>query len=308
MSNEFSYDDVFRTEAEKMPRLFVPFINWVFGTNYDSNVSVRLLSDHHHVKKLNKPEEKRDSGKRITDCLFEIEGNQYHFELQSSADGSMIIRMLEYDLAIALEKMMHGDFRDELEIELPKSSVIYLREAKITPDFYRIYFVGEQGRLEHRIPVIKLQQLSLENLTQAELLPLFPFIILKYEKEIEKGGSLDDMQRDLAFLHKRFLEMREQGVMNEAECRRMMESTILVMQHVMRKSNECERMVKVMSGRILELPTDKLIRESREEVIISLLRKGKIDKETATETLGITETELDELLGDSVGTDTMNLF
>ena len=63
-----------------------------------------------------------------------------------------------------------------------------------------------------------------------------------------------------------------------------------------------------MRGEILELPVDKLIRESKEKVIISLLRKGKIDKETATETLGITETELDEFLGDNTGTGTMNLF
>ena len=67
-----------------------------------------------------------------------------------------------------------------------------------------------------------------------------------------------------------------------------------------------------MGGRILELPVDKLIRESkekgREEVIISLLRKGDINKKVAMGELGITETELDELLEDSVGTDTMNVF
>ena len=54
--------------------------------------------------------------------------------------------------------------------------------------------------------------------------------------------------------------------------------------------------MKVMRGRILELPVDKLIRESEERVIISLLRKGDINKKIAMRELGITETELHGLL------------
>ena len=59
-----------------------------------------------------------------------------------------------------------------------------------------------------------------------------------------------------------------------------------------------------MGGRILELPTDKLIRESeakgREEGIrelaISLLKQGGVSRDTIARALNLTESELDGLL------------
>lgn len=59
-----------------------------------------------------------------------------------------------------------------------------------------------------------------------------------------------------------------------------------------------------MGGEILELPVDKLIRESREEgreeerkeIAISLMKQGILNKDAIARALNLTETELDELL------------
>ena len=40
MAESTIFDDVFRTETEKMPELTIPLINEVFGTNYPSNVEI----------------------------------------------------------------------------------------------------------------------------------------------------------------------------------------------------------------------------------------------------------------------------
>ena len=40
MAESTIFDDVFRTETEKMPERTIPLINEVFGTNYPSNVEI----------------------------------------------------------------------------------------------------------------------------------------------------------------------------------------------------------------------------------------------------------------------------
>lgn len=40
MAESTIFDDVFRTETEKMPELTIPLINEAFGTNYPSNVEI----------------------------------------------------------------------------------------------------------------------------------------------------------------------------------------------------------------------------------------------------------------------------
>ena len=43
--------------------------------------------------------EKKDE--RITDSAIRIRGSLYHLECQSNPDGSMVLRMVEYDFHIA---------------------------------------------------------------------------------------------------------------------------------------------------------------------------------------------------------------
>lgn len=62
-----------------------------------------------------------------------------------------------------------------------------------------------------------------------------------------------------------------------------------------------------MGGRILELPVDKLIRESKEkgreeerkEIAISLMKQGILNKDAIARALNLTESELDGLLEDN---------
>ena len=64
------FDDVFRTIAQKFPFLFVLLINKVFGTNYSQNTQCLELRNEHYTK----------DGKIITDSLFCIQDNFYHFD------------------------------------------------------------------------------------------------------------------------------------------------------------------------------------------------------------------------------------
>ena len=77
---------------------------------------------------LRNPEGKKE--KRVTDSnltLISLKGisKRYHLECQSTADGTMEIRMWEYDTQIAL---LNAEYREGvLYVDFPDSAVIYLR-------------------------------------------------------------------------------------------------------------------------------------------------------------------------------------
>lgn len=98
------YDDVFRTLLVDCKGLIIPVVNEVFGEHFTGNEKVILKENEIFLRQQNGDEEKR-----ITDSSFAIVGigenysKQYHLECQSTADGSMLIRMYEYDSQIALK-------------------------------------------------------------------------------------------------------------------------------------------------------------------------------------------------------------
>ena len=91
--NNTIFDDVFRTMIEKMPYLAVPLINEVFHTSYPEDVKITQLRNEHQ----------QEDGEIITDSCLLIGKKMYHIECQSTDDTTMVIRMIEYDLAIGIE-------------------------------------------------------------------------------------------------------------------------------------------------------------------------------------------------------------
>ena len=139
------YDDTFRTLLQDCPELVVPLINELFGTNYTGQEVV--VSNENEIF-LRNPEGKKE--KRVTDSnltLISLKGisKRYHLECQSTADGTMEIRMWEYDAQIAL---MEKEYRNGvLHVKFPDSAVIYLRSSKTTSDELKICIHVRQKQL-----------------------------------------------------------------------------------------------------------------------------------------------------------------
>ena len=94
------FDDVFRTIAQKMPQLLIPLINEVFHTSYSEEEHFEQLRNEHYEK----------YGTVITDSIIRIGNHIYHLECQSSKDKTMVIRMFEYDISIAIE---HASYEND---------------------------------------------------------------------------------------------------------------------------------------------------------------------------------------------------
>ena len=120
MGNSTIFDDVLRTIQERIPNLLIPLVNEVFHTSYPLDTEVTRLPEEYQ----------KIMSKLITDSCNKIEGLVYHFECQSKKDGTMILRMVEYDFMIALSDSLRQKKKNYLQF--PRSCVIYLRSNKNT--------------------------------------------------------------------------------------------------------------------------------------------------------------------------------
>lgn len=162
------YDDVFRTLLTDCTELMIPVVNEIFHTDYTGKETICLLQNEHFIKMPNGSEQER-----ITDSSFEIirketspelqiQRKRYHIECQSTEDGSMIIRMFEYDVQLALEnKEMTAD---TLTVRFPDSAIVSLRHSKNTPEVMTVKVQTPGGRISYTVPVLKVKRYTINEL------------------------------------------------------------------------------------------------------------------------------------------------
>ena len=178
VSTPTPYDDVFKTLLNDCTELVIPLINEIFGEKYTGNEHVYFLRNEHFMNRQD-----ADTKEKITDSCLTIQGildKKYHIECQSTPDGSMIVRMFEYDSQIALDSGELTGHR--LRVSFPRSAVLYLIHNSRTPDEMTVGIETPGGNLDYKISVIKIQKYSLDEIFEKELFFLIPFYIFKYEK------------------------------------------------------------------------------------------------------------------------------
>lgn len=283
MADNTIFDDVFRTMLEKMPELVIPLINEVFGKNYPADVAVEQQRNEHQAK----------NGERITDSRLKIADKIYHIECQSTGDAEMVIRMIEYDFAISLETKQIENGR--YKIYFPHSCVLYLR-GKGRRDTLGMDIIMPDGRIiKYELPAIYIERYTQDVIFQKNLLFFLPFYVMRYEK------SREDIEKDPAKLQKLLDEYAviasrlEEGLLGkgrEALYRYLVEVIIKIADYIFADSEKTKKGVdRIMGGKVLELKTDKLINEIRqdvkeevkekvkaetkEEIVICMLKRGK---------------------------------
>ena len=266
-----------------MPELVIPLINEVFGKNYPADVAVEQQRNEHQAK----------NGERITDSRLKIADKIYHIECQSTGDAEMVIRMIEYDFAISLETKQIENGR--YKIYFPHSCVLYLR-GKGRRDTLGMDIIMPDGRIiKYELPAIYIERYTQDVIFQKNLLFFLPFYVMRYEK------SREDIEKDPAKLQKLLDEYAviasrlEEGLLRkgrEALYRYLVEVIIKIADYIFADSEKTKKGVdRIMGGKVLELKTDKLINEIRqdvkeevkekvkaetkEEIVICMLKRGK---------------------------------
>lgn len=264
------FDDVFRTIAQKMPQLLIPLINEVFQTNYSADEQFEQLRNEHYEK----------YGTVITDSIISIAGHVYHIECQSKRDGKMVIRMFEYDIAIALEQA--SDFNEVWEIEFPQSCVLYVRNHRSLPEYHKAVIRFADGQqVTYRVPILHAQKYTVNTLFEKKLLILLPYHILRYEHFLKQNGKderkrnqlLDDYRKISQLLQETEEKEKKSGLYKD-----MIWLIERIADYIIPNDNEARKGIgEIMGGEILKLPTE-LIEEGRSaeriEAIRNMLKYG----------------------------------
>ncbi len=109
-STSTPYDDMFRTLLNDCSSLILPVINEIFGEHYTGKEEIIFAPNEHFLNRQD-----GDETKRITDNSFKVLGKtpkKYHWECQSSADSSMLVRFFEYDVKEEVKSVMGGKVLD----------------------------------------------------------------------------------------------------------------------------------------------------------------------------------------------------
>ena len=247
------FDSVFKTMCEKTPKLLIPVINEIFKTDYNEKELV-TLSNNEHIKLNLKPID--------TDSCIRIRDKYYHIECQSNPDGEMIIRMLEYDFFIALEK--NRQLKDKDVIEFPQSAVLYLRNTSRTPNHLNVTVRFADGfEYPYKVPVIKVKEYSLQKILEKKLMFFVPYYIMRYENSSREMPLKPEEKRQIHEDYHKILETVR--TLSSYEQEALLKLIGAVLDSYKSLDKDVKEDVMNMGVAILEFEHDKIYEEGKEE-------------------------------------------
>ena len=291
------YDGAFRTILNDCRKLIIPVINEIFREEYTGEEKIEFLPNEHFLDQQDEADKER-----ITDTNFRVIGKitkKYHLECESSLpDGKITIRLFEYDAQIALDE---GEVTEEtLTVTFPNTAVLYLRNYKKTPDKMKYVIVTPGGTVKYDIPLMKVQNYTLDDIFEKRLLLLIPFYIFSHEKNFPEYNSneqkLAKLKSEYRYILERLDELEQQGVIGAFDKRTIIELSSDVVKEIAQKYGNVQKGVgDMMSGALIETSARKLKNEAKREVAVSLLKMGKLTIEEIAECSELNIVEVEQL-------------
>ncbi len=319
------YDDVFRTLVNDCDRLVIPIINEVFHENYTGDEEIIPSPNEHFLN-----QQGGDETKRITDSSFTIVGadgkerKNYLLECQSTADNSMLVRIFEYAAQIALDA---GEIvGDTLRVTIPHCAVMYLRSNRNTLDRMKIEISTPGGSNIFDVPVMKVQEYTIDDIFEKNLLFLIPFHIFTHEKRFKEYNAdetkLESLKAEYAQIMARLEELEKDGHLTTYYKRTLVEMSDRVLKSIAAKYGKVKEGVEaIMGGRVLEYEAKTILlrgmaegmqrgrdegkregkaegmKQSQEQVAVKLHAMGMSDEEIA-DIVGADVDEVSEWVSD----------
>ena len=181
------YDKAFKRILTLSDKSVINLINGLFGTDYPTNSKITYNWTEH---------EDKDLKRTLSDSILTINDRDiYHIEAQITEDEEIVFRVFEYGFGHAYKNRTYENGNETMIF--PRPCIVYLDEGKkdTIPDEYTLVLKFEnQGEFSYKVPVFKLQSISLQELNDKKLIALLPFLLLKLRKKIERIRSKENMK------------------------------------------------------------------------------------------------------------------
>ena len=248
------YDKAFKRILTLSEKTVINLINGLFDTDYPTNSKITYNWAEH---------EDKDLKRTLADSILTINGrDSYHIEAQMTEDEEIVFRFIEYGFGHAFKNRTFIDGGERMVF--PRPCILYLDEGKKdkVPDEYTLIMEFEnQGEFEYKVPVVKLQNMSAEELNNKKLIALLPFQLLKLRKKLEKlrtKETLEELQRLVADdIIKTIDKNVEMGTLSSTEAFDLKALTTLLYMKIYSKYKELEDFTMRLYDQSLELPSDK---------------------------------------------------
>ena len=174
------HDSAFKSIIKKCPRVALFLINEMF---YKSGLIEEEYDGTERVELLDKELPSLELGGLELDmrlAVYKSIRRIFHLECQSTPDGTVILRMIRYDTRTALEEADYTVSR--IHVKLDDSGIVFLRSTKNTPEIMTVVLeVPQGGSVSYQIPVIKMQDYTLEYILENKLFILLPFLFFNFD-------------------------------------------------------------------------------------------------------------------------------
>ena len=299
------FDAVFRTVIARLGRLLILLVNQVFGTDFAGDEEIVYGTTEI-------TERTAAGGSRVirADSHFTIvsgngEKRPFHIECHLRKDGTILFRIAEYDMMLALQHAGETDWG--WEFELPASAVILLRSSEKKKDCWKYRIRNSDGSfIDQEVKTLYLPELSVDSLFDDDLYALLPFYLFTYGGKLRRLEETPEGRASLLEDEKKFQErLMKTEELTESEKIRLLELTLQVFKNVVQDRKLKEEVNKMMRAGIIELESDKFAAakfaegkaegiaegraEAKTEVMYDLVRDGLISAAAAAQKLGITE-------------------
>ena len=196
------------------------------------------------------------------------------------------MRVFEYGSQIAIRDSYIKN--NVLTVNFPKTAILYLRQTKNTPDYMNICIQVPETSCTYCVPVMKVQNYTLQEIFAKKLFFLIPFHIFAYEKNFPEYESdeekLQELMTEYQHIVSRLNDCTESGVINEYEKKTVIAMSKKVLEALTVKYSKVQEGVgKIMGGKILNYEAkdilnqgiEKGIEKGREVLVQKKLERGE---------------------------------
>ena len=160
------------------------------------------------------------------------------------------------------------------------------------------------GTVKYDIPLMKVQNYTLDDIFEKRLLLLIPFYIFSHEKNFPEYNSneqkLAKLKSEYGYILERLDELEQQGVIGAFDKRTIIELSGNVVKEIAQKYENVQKGVgDMMSGALIETEARKILNQgidlTKKKTAIKLLKMGKLTVEEIAECSELSITEVEQL-------------
>ena len=297
------WDEIMKKETFLMPEQLFPLIKEIHGKVYPKDTEISPLATEFSVQ--------RSDTKEITSIRADItvlvnKSDIYHFECEIENDGTMVMRMFEYDVHIALSYSQVEDDKTEtgqssgrvMKLKFPYSAVLYLQDNGNTPNELKCQILFQDGgRYEYKIPVLKVQSYTLDDIRERHLCVLIPFLPLRFRKRMPPAKKNCSVTKEelTSFYEEIILLLKEEVAVGYLSKRNQKAIISLLNKSLIRVFYKNEKLLKEVIGMtepILELEFEKyekIIDEKLKKLVMLEQEMREKDEELSERNKQLTE-------------------